>query len=229
MPTISSLDSPEELFPDRNTTKILGKKSNQPMDGFALCLGDVTRLHRFEALPGLNIDFELRRYPEHHGVLGLEAGEDHGKIRVLYDPHPGKCTHLHSTLLQTALPPQKATTTYKEELTSVLDIALKMNPPPIPEDEFVLYADVYAKEGCGDELERLIRILIRMVESEPGTLEYVISRDHNEPNHFFVFERYTGREAFESHCATQEYQNLLNAGLLVDLPQPKILKQLKPI
>ncbi|KIY00639.1 uncharacterized protein Z520_03302 [Fonsecaea multimorphosa CBS 102226] len=82
-----------------------------------------------------------------------------------------------------------------------------MNLPPIPEDEFVVYADVYAKEGHADELERLIRILIRMVESEPGTLEYVISRDHDEPNHFFVFERYSGREAFDKHCATQEYQN----------------------
>ncbi|OQU95381.1 hypothetical protein CLAIMM_01599 [Cladophialophora immunda] len=108
-------------------------------------------------------------------------------------------------------------------------MAPTMNLPPIPEDEFVLYADVYAKEGYADELERLIRILIRMVESEPGTLEYAISRDHDEPNHFFVFERYTGKEAFDKHCATQEYQNLLNAGVLVDLPQPKILKQLKSI
>ncbi|KIW91781.1 uncharacterized protein Z519_07751 [Cladophialophora bantiana CBS 173.52] len=64
--------------------------------------------------------------------------------------------------------------------------------------------------------------------SEPGTFEYAISRDHDEPNHFFVFERYSGREAFDKHCASQEYQNLLNSRVMVGLPQPKVLKQLKP-
>ncbi|EXJ68978.1 uncharacterized protein A1O5_07913 [Cladophialophora psammophila CBS 110553] len=108
-------------------------------------------------------------------------------------------------------------------------MAPTMKLPCIPEDEFVIYGDVYAREGYADELEPLCRLLIRLVESEPGTLEYAISRDHDEPNHFFVFERYSGKEAFDKHCASQEYQNLLNSGVMVGLPQPKILKQLKPI
>jgi quinol monooxygenase YgiN len=90
-------------------------------------------------------------------------------------------------------------------------------------------AKCYAKEGKADELERLIRILIRLVESEPGTLEYSIARDHEDPDHFFVFERYSGREAFEKHCASPEYQDLLVSGTFASPPKPKVLKQLKAI
>lgn len=117
--------------------------------------------------------------------------------------------------------------------------------PPIPEGQFELYADVsvflpvptsllmtnqlYAKEGRGDDLERHLRILIRLTESEAGTLEYAIARDDEDPNHFQVFERYTGREAFEQHIGAQELVDFANSGVLAQPPNPKFLHALKPL
>ncbi|OQV10227.1 hypothetical protein CLAIMM_14255 [Cladophialophora immunda] len=101
--------------------------------------------------------------------------------------------------------------------------------PPIPEGQFELYADLYAKEGRADDLERYLRILVRLTKSEPGVLEYAISRDDENPNHFHVFERYTGRKAFEEHVAAQEFVDFANSGALAQPPKPKFLHALKPL
>lgn len=117
--------------------------------------------------------------------------------------------------------------------------------PPIPETQFELYADVshthfdtdprltehqlYAKEGRAADLERHLRILVRLTESEPGTLEYAIAQDDENSNHFHVFERYTGREAFEKHVGAQEFLDFANSGALAQPPKPKFLRALKPL
>ncbi|OAP57674.1 hypothetical protein AYL99_08412 [Fonsecaea erecta] len=101
--------------------------------------------------------------------------------------------------------------------------------PPIPEGEFELYADLYAKEGRADDLERYLRALVRLTKSEPGVLEYAIARDDENPNHFHVFERYTGRKAFEEHIAAQEFVDFTNSGALAQPPKPKMLHALKPL
>ncbi|KIV90669.1 hypothetical protein PV10_05301 [Exophiala mesophila] len=104
-----------------------------------------------------------------------------------------------------------------------------MQLPTPPEDEFVLYADLFAKQGLGDQLEKYLRVLIRLTESEEGTLEYVISRDDVDRDHFHVFERYTGREAFEKHIAAQEFVDFADSGVLAKPPTPKMLKPLKAL
>ena len=88
---------------------------------------------------------------------------------------------------------------------------------------------LYAKEGRGDDLERHLRILVRLTQSEPGTLEYAIARDDQNPNHFHVFERYTGREAFKSHIGAQEFVDFANSGALAQPPTPKFLHVLQPL
>lgn len=60
-------------------------------------------------------------------------------------------------------------------------------------------------------------------------MEYVISRDDLDPDHFHVFERYTGREAFEKHIAAQEFVDFADSGVLAKPPAPKMLKPLKPL
>jgi quinol monooxygenase YgiN len=114
--------------------------------------------------------------------------------------------------------------------------------PPIPEDQFELYADVstfpsifsplrgpqlYAKDGRGDELETYLEALVSLTKSEPGTLEYAIARDDQNPNHFHVFERYTGKAAFEKHIAAKEFVDFIESGVLAKPPNPKMLKALK--
>lgn len=96
-------------------------------------------------------------------------------------------------------------------------------------DKEPVWKQLYAKEGRADDLERYLRILIRLTESEPGTLEYAIARDTEDPNHFHVFERYTGREAFEKHIGAQEFIDFANSGALAKAPEPKFRKVLKAL
>ncbi|KIW17958.1 hypothetical protein PV08_05153 [Exophiala spinifera] len=96
-----------------------------------------------------------------------------------------------------------------------------------PEDEFEVFADLYAKPGRGDDLECALRRVIRRVESEPGTLIYAIARDGENPNRFRVFERYTGREAFEKHFMSPEVKALIDADAMEDPGSPKFFKVLK--
>lgn len=58
---------------------------------------------------------------------------------------------------------------------------------------------VYAQPHLADKLEALYAETTRMAASEPGTIYYCISRDHNDPTIFHFFERYAGRAAFEAH------------------------------
>ncbi|KIW33839.1 uncharacterized protein PV07_00658 [Cladophialophora immunda] len=98
--------------------------------------------------------------------------------------------------------------------------------PPIPEGEFEVYADIYAKEGRGDELEDFIRRQVTLAKDEPGTLVYSVSRDDQNPLHFHIFERYSGREALEKHLATPVAKELAAAGVIAAGPPPKFLKAL---
>lgn len=81
----------------------------------------------------------------------------------------------------------------------------------------------------GDDVERHLRGLLKLTLSEPGTLDYVISRDDINPDTFHVYEKYTGREAFEKHIASQEFKDFAASGLLAKPPAPKALKPLRPL
>jgi quinol monooxygenase YgiN len=95
-----------------------------------------------------------------------------------------------------------------------------------------IYADdlkLEAKPNRGDDLESHLRVLTALTLKEPGTLDYVISRDPQEPEVFYVYEKYTGRAAFEAHIAAPEFTAFVNANLLAAPPAPKALKPLKPL
>jgi quinol monooxygenase YgiN len=57
----------------------------------------------------------------------------------------------------------------------------------------------------------------------------VISRDDTEPDIFHVYEKYTGRKAFEEHIASKEFQDFASAGVLAKPPGPKMLTPLEPL
>ncbi|KAH8691880.1 hypothetical protein BGW36DRAFT_431123 [Talaromyces proteolyticus] len=106
---------------------------------------------------------------------------------------------------------------------------MDMQFPVFPEDEFVLYATLLAIPNGGDKLEHHLRRLVRLTLSEPGTLDYVIARDVENTDIFHVYEKYTGREAFEKHITGQEFKDFAAAGLLARPPAPKALKPLQPL
>ncbi|RFU30299.1 hypothetical protein B7463_g6044, partial [Scytalidium lignicola] len=106
---------------------------------------------------------------------------------------------------------------------------MKIDFPPIPKDEFVIYAKLQATPNNGDQLEHHLRKLIRLTEKEAGTLDYVISRDPESTDTFHVYEKYTGRVAFEKHIGAKEFIDFAESGLLAEQPRPKMLKPLPPL
>ena len=71
--------------------------------------------------------------------------------------------------------------------------------------------------------------MVRVTRSEPGVLEYAIARDDEDRNRFHVFERHTGREAFEKHMASREFADVVASGTLAQTPVLKFLKALTPL
>jgi quinol monooxygenase YgiN len=85
------------------------------------------------------------------------------------------------------------------------------------------------KPNTGDQLEHYLRALVGLAQKESGTLDYVIARDSVATDLFHVYEKYTGRAAFETHIAAKEFKDFVEAGLLAVPPAPKMLKALNPL
>jgi quinol monooxygenase YgiN len=63
-------------------------------------------------------------------------------------------------------------------------------------------ARVKAKEGKGAELVAAFRPVFELVESEPGTLFYILHRSKDDPDLFWVSELYANDDAFAAHSGS---------------------------
>ena len=73
----------------------------------------------------------------------------------------------------------------------------------------VLAVTWVARDGESDAVAELLRQLVPLSRAEPGCLQYDAHRDPDEPNTFFLFERYADQEAFDAHSASAYFQNLV--------------------
>jgi len=72
-------------------------------------------------------------------------------------------------------------------------------------------ATLKAAQGKGDELEKEFRKLIPEVHKEPGTLTYIVHRALDDPNKFFVYEKYENKEALDHHASTPHFKEFFKA------------------
>lgn len=70
----------------------------------------------------------------------------------------------------------------------------------------VLTAVLTANEGKGDEVEKLFKDLVPKVLKDPGTVNYMIHRNANDPNKFFVYECYENQDALKYHGGTEHFK-----------------------
>ncbi|KAI5917960.1 hypothetical protein F4810DRAFT_694339 [Camillea tinctor] len=80
--------------------------------------------------------------------------------------------------------------------------------PPGPDGEFCIYATTYAHPEHADALEAVLAETTLLAQTEPGCLYYSIARDDEDPTVFYVFERYSSRQAFEQHMKHSVLQKL---------------------
>ena len=73
----------------------------------------------------------------------------------------------------------------------------------------VLAVTWVAKDGESDAVAEVLRKLMPLSRAEPGCLQYDAHRDPDDPNTFFLFERYADREAFDAHAASAHFQELV--------------------
>ena len=73
----------------------------------------------------------------------------------------------------------------------------------------VLAVTWVASEGERDAVADLLRRLMPLSRAEPGCLQYDAHRDPDDPDRFFLFERYADQAAFDAHAASPHFQELV--------------------
>ena len=72
----------------------------------------------------------------------------------------------------------------------------------------VVVAAMKAKQGKEQEMEDALRWIIPQVESEEGTLRYILHRAKKEPGKFLFYEMYRDKQALNAHSSTPYFAEL---------------------
>jgi len=75
----------------------------------------------------------------------------------------------------------------------------------------VVAAVLKTAEGKGDELVKEFKKLAPKVLKDPGVISYVMHRSVNDPNKFFVYEKYEDQEALKYHSSTSHFKEFSKA------------------
>jgi len=73
----------------------------------------------------------------------------------------------------------------------------------------VLAVTWVAREGESDAVAALLCRLMPLSRAEPGCLQYDAHRDPDDPDRFFLFERYADEAALEAHQASAHFRELV--------------------
>ncbi len=73
----------------------------------------------------------------------------------------------------------------------------------------VLAVTWVSMEGEREAVADLLRRLMPLSRAEPGCLQYDAHRDPDDPDRFFLFERYVDEAALEAHAASPHFRELV--------------------
>jgi len=81
----------------------------------------------------------------------------------------------------------------------------------------VVVAVLKAQAGKEKDMENVLRAMIPKVQSEEGTIAYILHRAQNEQGKFLFYETYRDRAAFDFHSSTPHFKELFGKiGPLLD-------------
>jgi quinol monooxygenase YgiN len=77
---------------------------------------------------------------------------------------------------------------------------------------YVVTVEFIAKGGCEDRFRRYMVANARSSrELEPGCLQFDVAIDPADPATIFLYEIYTGKEAFDEHVASAHFREFNEA------------------
>ncbi len=94
-----------------------------------------------------------------------------------------------------------------------------------------LMAKIKAKKGSEADLEAALSALVKKVEAEEGTLEYVLNVSLSDPCTFMVFEVYKDKAALDHHGKTDYFTAAMKetAAFVAEKPQIEMYKEVSRI
>ncbi|MDY6934071.1 MAG: putative quinol monooxygenase [Spirochaetota bacterium] len=92
----------------------------------------------------------------------------------------------------------------------------------------VVIAVLQAQTGKEIEMENALKEIIPKVESEKGTMAYILHRSQSEPGTFMFYEKYIDNAAFEYHSSTPHFQELFGkiGPLLAGAPRIEMFEEI---
>ncbi len=75
----------------------------------------------------------------------------------------------------------------------------------------VITAFMKAKEGNGDDLEKVIKEFAPKFLKDPGCAAYQVHRRVDIPNSFFFYEKYENDEALTNHSSAPHFKEMFIA------------------
>jgi quinol monooxygenase YgiN len=74
---------------------------------------------------------------------------------------------------------------------------------------YVIAATYVTKEGEADSVLAVLEEMTPLTRAEPGCEAYVPHRSVEDPNTFFLYERYRDSDAFSAHAETDYFERLI--------------------
>ena len=74
---------------------------------------------------------------------------------------------------------------------------------------YVIAAHWRARDGEAETIAALLPELVRACKTEPGVIEFIAHRSHDDPHKFFLYEQYRDEAAFAEHQRTEHFKALV--------------------
>jgi quinol monooxygenase YgiN len=95
---------------------------------------------------------------------------------------------------------------------------------------FAFITRLRAKPGKREALIALNRTMQEATAAEVGVPVYIFHTAEDDPDAFFYYDLYASEEAYNAHCSTEVFGNMLSSlGELADVTEMTRLKPFGPI
>lgn len=91
---------------------------------------------------------------------------------------------------------------------------------------FAFITNVRAKPGKRDELVALTQTMQQATATEAGVPVYIFHAAEDDPDELWFYDLYVSEEAYNAHCATPEFQNMI--ANIAAVGEIKVMHQLLP-